>query len=88
MKLNEYLFSREATLSANSQLFPLPVPRGRAREGVLSNWRAIHGDSTNPPPQPSPGIPGEGEIEPSSVEIGERDFTDSASRRIRETCHD
>ena len=42
--------------TSGASLFPPPVIRGRVREGVLTRiWR------NEPPPQPSPGIPGEGE---------------------------
>src|SRR5947209_4063446 len=37
--------------------FPPPVLRGRVREGVVSSERR----SREPPLQPSPGVPGEGE---------------------------
>ncbi|HEX4795455.1 MAG TPA: efflux RND transporter periplasmic adaptor subunit [Humisphaera sp.] len=50
-------------------LFPPPVLRGRAMEGVrATDLRAKHCCSTQPPPQPSPGVPGEGEEAPQNKE--------------------
>src|SRR5579862_7387109 len=48
---------REDGESGPPALSPPPVLRGRVREGV----RAGDDPSTQPPPQPSPGVPGEGE---------------------------
>src|SRR5436190_1283379 len=49
--------SQRAGDSRHIALSPPPVLRGRVREGV----RASGASSTQPPPQPSPGVPGEGE---------------------------
>jgi hypothetical protein len=45
------------TLASAMDLSPPPVLRGRVREGVRESGAC----STQPPPQPSPGVPGEGE---------------------------
>jgi len=52
----------EALLRGGSRFSPLPVRRGRDREGAtLDNKRSVNSYAGEPPPQPSPGIPGEGE---------------------------
>jgi hypothetical protein len=52
--------SHSRTQIGGAQEFPPPVLRGRVREGV----RESDVGSTQPPPQPSPGVPGEGEDVP------------------------
>ncbi|HEX4794630.1 MAG TPA: adenylosuccinate synthetase [Humisphaera sp.] len=53
-------------------LSPPPVLRGRVREGVLANGAS----STQPPPRPSLGVPGEGEKPSASAMLFARDLVD------------
>src|SRR5258708_3948400 len=53
---------RNGCVTVLAPLFPLPVRRGRARVGAVSRRQ-----KDRPPPQPSPGVPGEGEMLPGAM---------------------
>ncbi|HEX4794734.1 MAG TPA: DNA ligase [Humisphaera sp.] len=71
-------------LEPESALSPPPVLRGRVRVGV----RASDAPSTQPPPQPSPGVPGAGETTPASSGEGTKpryfEFVDDKSNKFWE----